>query len=422
MKRRLLALLMFCVIVCGSAVPVYAVDADAYNAADMLYDLGLFSGTGTKADGTPEFELDRAPNRHEAVTMLVRLLGKEAEAKAGTWDIPFTDVDEWAKPYVGYAYANKLTSGTSETTFSGKATVTASQYLTFVLRALGYDSSVDFRWDAAWELSDKIGLTNGEYNAKTDSFLRGDVTVVSCSALDVKQKDSSSTLADKLIAEDVFTRDAYEDAEETPAVLKPQEYPFERDVRFELDGVMLNRNLGHRFSAGTYTFTPYLRGDRFDEYEVSIEDGTGKVTKNNDGTFTVYFPCEDNLYIALWYDFTEVETVDENGEVSVSIRRTKTSLSLNTGMPKTGFALDADGTTILPDTGYGDNYSSYFVMDVYCDGVRLDDYTVTAADGAPFTARVQADGSLLLMKIGNGRGNFTVTWQGKSATFRAVMS
>lgn len=49
-------------------------------AAQNLYELGLFNGTGTDTDGNPIFDLDRAPTRHEAVTMLVRLLGKGEEA------------------------------------------------------------------------------------------------------------------------------------------------------------------------------------------------------------------------------------------------------------------------------------------------------------------------------------------------------
>ena len=107
-------------------------DTDAYNAADALYALGLFQGTGTDANGNPIYELDRAPTRNEAVTMLVRLLGKDAEAKAGTWDIPFNDVVAWVRPYVGYAYAHGLTSGTSASTFSGADTITATQYLSLI--------------------------------------------------------------------------------------------------------------------------------------------------------------------------------------------------------------------------------------------------------------------------------------------------
>ena len=113
---------------------------------------------------------------------------------SGSWDTPFTDVAAWAKPYVGYAYANKLTSGTSDTAFGGSATVTASQYLTFVLRALGYESGKDFQWNKAWELSDKIGLTDGRYQTGTTSFTRGDVAIISNQALSTKRKDSSITL------------------------------------------------------------------------------------------------------------------------------------------------------------------------------------------------------------------------------------
>lgn len=196
-------------LVMGLAVPAFAANDEADQAAQALYELGLFSGTGLNADGTPNFDLNRSPTRQEAITMLVRLLGKEKEAQAGTWETPFTDVDGWAKPYVGYAYTNHLTGGTSPTTFSGNDTVTVSQYITFILRALGYADGADFQWDKAWELSDKIGLTSGEYNSSTVSFLRGDVASISCTALTVCLKNSDKKLSDKLIDEEVFTREAY---------------------------------------------------------------------------------------------------------------------------------------------------------------------------------------------------------------------
>ena len=85
----------------------------------------------------------------QAVTMLVRLLGKEAEAKAGTWTVPFSDLADWARPYVGYAYANGLTNGLSAERFGSDDKVTANQHLTFILRALGYSSERDFQWDKA---------------------------------------------------------------------------------------------------------------------------------------------------------------------------------------------------------------------------------------------------------------------------------
>ena len=212
MKRSICFLLILTMIICLlSSVVVYAASDDATVSAETLYALGLFQGKGTNTDGTPIYDLDSAPTRMEAVTMLVRLLGKENEAKAGTWETPFTDVDDWAKPYVGYAYVNGLTKGTGYSTFGGKSLITATQYLTFVLRALGYDSSTDFQWNAAWELTDKLGITHGEYNtSNNDGFLRGNVAEISVSALPARMKGTDITLAEKLIRDGVFTKEQYD--------------------------------------------------------------------------------------------------------------------------------------------------------------------------------------------------------------------
>ena len=195
--KRILTLLLTMILILG-AIPAaaFGADTEATVAADILYELELFSGTGTNPNGTPIYELDRAPTRQEAITMLVTLLGKKEEAMAKTWEMPFTDVANWAKPFVGYAYANGLTSGTSKTTFGGKDLITDTQYLTFVLKALGYEVGKDFQWNKAWELSDEIGLTDGEY--PTANFLRGDIVKISEKALSTKLKGSNAMLLRKL--------------------------------------------------------------------------------------------------------------------------------------------------------------------------------------------------------------------------------
>ena len=77
----------------------------------------------------------------------------------------------------------------SETRFGGSQTVTAAQFLTFTLRALGYESGKDFSWDTAWTLTDTLGITIGQYHAKTNgSFLRADAAMVSCLALGANGK------------------------------------------------------------------------------------------------------------------------------------------------------------------------------------------------------------------------------------------
>ena len=197
MMKKLFATILTIMLMLSPAVLPSALAASdkAIEAAETLHSYGLLNGSGTNADGSINYDLDRAPNRYEAVTMLVRLLGKEEEAKNQKWETPFTDLVEWAKPYVGYAYNNGLTSGISATTFGGDSLVNVSQYLTFVLRALGYSSEADFSWNKAWELTDKLGITNGEYNASSE-LTRGDVAIISESALKTKIKDGDATLVE----------------------------------------------------------------------------------------------------------------------------------------------------------------------------------------------------------------------------------
>lgn len=196
MKRFLSFILALTLAV--SLVPsAFAASDEAVQAANALHALGLFNGTGTDANGNPVYDLDRAPTREEAITMLVRLLGREEEAKSDDWRMPFKDVSNWAKPYVGYAYTYDLTSGTSETTFGGKQKVSATQYLTFVLRALHYEDGTDFQWNRAWKLSDEIGLTSAQYTSGS-SITRGDVATISLKALSVLNK-YDTTLLDELL-------------------------------------------------------------------------------------------------------------------------------------------------------------------------------------------------------------------------------
>ena len=195
MKKLLCFVLCFLTL---SGVFTAAVSASALSGAEELYGLGLFLGTGTDPEGNPVFGLEDAATRQQAIVMLIRLLGVEDEALSGGYSHPFTDVDAWADPYVGYAYENKLAAGISSDTFGGNDAVSAAHYITFVLRALGYSSDTDFLWDRAWELSDKIKLTNGAYNEKTTEFLRGDMAFISYSALYTRNK-AGTLLIDILI-------------------------------------------------------------------------------------------------------------------------------------------------------------------------------------------------------------------------------
>ena len=67
MPKKLLSLILALTLALSLAVPAFAVTPeDAQEDAMLLYNLGLFKGTGTTADGSPKFDLDRAPTRAAA--------------------------------------------------------------------------------------------------------------------------------------------------------------------------------------------------------------------------------------------------------------------------------------------------------------------------------------------------------------------
>ncbi len=49
--------------------------------------------------------------------------------------------------------------------------MSTAQFLTLLLRALGYEDGKDFTWGTAWTLTDQLGITDGDYTAQTATFL-----------------------------------------------------------------------------------------------------------------------------------------------------------------------------------------------------------------------------------------------------------
>lgn len=189
--------------VCVGAAAAAMLTASAFaanytNCADSLHEMGLFQGTQNG------YDLDRTPTRAEAAVMLVRLLGKEAEAKALTYTAPFTDLKGWEKPYVQYLYSNGLANGTNRTTFNLTGKCTAQMYAVFLLRALGYSDTADFSYANAIETAREQGIYDtGIINVQ--NFLRDDAAAASYTVLSVSPKNSEGTLLDQLVSENAIT-------------------------------------------------------------------------------------------------------------------------------------------------------------------------------------------------------------------------
>ena len=209
MKKSLAMLL---VMLCILTTSVFAETNNQQHSAYALNELGLFNGTDKG------FELDNQLKRSDGIALLVRLLGKENEAKSGNYNHPFTDVSAWLDPYVGYAYNNGLTTGISETSYGENKDMTRAQFYTLVLRALGYTDAgetPDFAWNNPYEFAKKAGLTKA--NIKYDKFTRGGATELFWNALNATSKETGKALSATLISEGVFTAAEFAAAAKTQA-------------------------------------------------------------------------------------------------------------------------------------------------------------------------------------------------------------
>ena len=183
------------------ALPMAAAD-NSTDRADKLNLLGLFKGTDAG------YQLDQPSTRIQGIVMLIRLLGKENDALNETRTAPFNDVG-WGKEYTSYAYNTGLTKGTGATTFTPNKQIKAIEYVTFLLRALGYsEEKGDFTWGTQLSLANKLGMVNqlAVQHMSNMDLDRGDMVDLSYAALTCAMKTGGKTLAEKLVSEGVFTR------------------------------------------------------------------------------------------------------------------------------------------------------------------------------------------------------------------------
>jgi hypothetical protein len=175
-----------------NALPEGIKEAEVVKEAEVLKELGLFLGTDKG------FELDRQATRAHGIVMLIRILGEEKEALSYTGKHPFTDVPSWCDRYVAYAYNKGYTTGTSATTYNANDKITGQQYITFILRALGYnDKNGDFTYAKAIEKAIEVGLV-GSAEDYVGDFYRRDIVHISYTALTTNMKDGGY-LSGKLI-------------------------------------------------------------------------------------------------------------------------------------------------------------------------------------------------------------------------------
>ena len=169
--------------VMGSSAASYAdvTSEDHQEAIDVLKAVGIMVG-----DEDGNFNPDQNVTRNEMAVIMSNLMDYTVASYRGT--SPFTDVPDWAEPYVAACYTNGITAGTSATTFGGNESVTTGQAALMLLKALGYfQYQADFGSDWLVETTKQgsvAGLFDGVDTAATAALTRNDVAQMVLNALE----------------------------------------------------------------------------------------------------------------------------------------------------------------------------------------------------------------------------------------------
>lgn len=186
-----------------------------YNAlAEALKNMGLFRGSDVPYGSG--FDLESAPTRIQGLVMFLRLIGEEQLALNYPGSgITFADVPDWAEPYVAFAYDRGYTKGQEidsqwRVVFGSDQPLAARDYVTFLLRALGYEEGNAFHWETAITDAWTLGvLTEGEVGLLTEKpFLRAQVAYLSYMSLSAPIAGGTGTLLDKLTSSGAVSKTA----------------------------------------------------------------------------------------------------------------------------------------------------------------------------------------------------------------------
>ena len=135
-------------VVMGSSAAGYQ-DVDASNdnqeAIEVLQTVGIMTG-----DQNGNFNPDGSITRNEMAVVMAHLLNLDYDYYRGT--NPFTDVPEWAAPYVAACAAEGVVAGIGNGQYGGDNKVTAAEASLMIMKALGYfQNAEDFGTD--WQVA-----------------------------------------------------------------------------------------------------------------------------------------------------------------------------------------------------------------------------------------------------------------------------
>ena len=210
------------VVMGGSAMSYADVNSNHHEEAiAVMQAVGVMIG-----DENGNFNPDQKVTRAEMAVVMANLLGLKVDDYKNT-TIPFTDVPDWAAPYVAACYSNGITSGTSATTYGSNELVTAVQASLMMMKALGYfQYQSDFGSD--WQIAtikqaSSIDLFNDIDTGVTEALTRDSVAQLGLNTLEatmVQPTKNGSTIivGDITITGDVEYKDITSSADYAKAM------------------------------------------------------------------------------------------------------------------------------------------------------------------------------------------------------------
>ena len=176
--------------VMGSSAASYA-DVTSKNhqeAIEVLKSVGIMTGD-EKGNFNPEAKL----TRNEMAVVMSNLMAYNIKNYANTSH--FTDVPEWAEPYVAACYTNGITAGVTATTYGGSENLTTAQAALMVMKALGYfQYQSDFEND--WQLSTVKQANKIDLFDDVDAGVKEDITRNQLAQLVLNALESGTVEAD----------------------------------------------------------------------------------------------------------------------------------------------------------------------------------------------------------------------------------
>ena len=190
-------------------------------AISVMQAVGVMVG-----DTNGNFNPDQKVTRGEMAVVMANLLNLKVEDFVGA-KIPFTDVPEWAVPYVAACYADGITAGISATQYGFNYEVTTAQAALMMMKALGYfQYASDFGQD--WQVAtikqgSKIDLFDKISTASTAALTRNDVAQLALNTLkattvEVVKSGSTIITGDVTIIGDVKYEDVVSTADYAKAI------------------------------------------------------------------------------------------------------------------------------------------------------------------------------------------------------------